>query len=421
MKKIMALFILILCIIPHAYAASPVFAFEDAEYSVQLGFTMKLNPIAQRINGKLTYSWSSSDEKIATVYNGTVKGVSGGIAEITCNAKDIEGNSYKAVCKVMVTVPIKTIKTDKTSITLASAPRTAFYEYKEGDSIKDCYYAYKPNIVIEPEDATYTDLTWSSADAKIASVTDDGVIFGQTAGTTIVTGKAKDGSQRKVQITVTVPKCFVTEDNVTITDPSGATIMYKFANSYKSGITTYSMKQTGKAFSVESISNGSYIDGEMTTLKIRPIKAGNGTVSFIRNGSVVKTINVKVEHSAVYDEISYPPIKVSELLLSQEDSIGKKTQVTCEVFAIEPFVIDEARYMSSMYNGKYSGLLYGKLEEKGQRRYVIIEHAGALLLEVGETYTIYGEVEKFVEYTSETGLVYECPYFVRGHINSENK
>lgn len=418
MKKFLFFLIAFLCVCSLAYAASPILAFEDAEYSVTVGKTVKLKPIAQGIDDKLTYTWTSADESIATVSKGTVKGISGGTVSITCTATDKEGNTYDAECSVLVIVPIKSIKADVKNVTLASSPWGASMLYREGDPLDDCYYAYKPVITIEPENATYKDLEWTSANENIASVTENGIIFGEFAGTTTVTGKAKDGSKKTVQIKVTVPKCFVTEDNITISDPSGVTIMYKHAR-MGSGIFHYSAKNTGKVVLADNSVKCDNMDEDMSAVKFIPIKAGNGTYSFIMNGSTVKTIKIKVEHSAVYDNVSYPKVKVSSLIASPEKSVGTKTQVTGEIIKIEPLAIEGAAARNKNYGGKYSGLIYCMLTENGQRQYAIFEHDVAMLYEVGETYTIFGEVAKIVEYTTETGLVYDCPYFIGGHINYE--
>ena len=67
---------LLLGILPLASSASAIFAFEAPSYDVYVGKTEKVKPVAQGIDGKLTYAWSSSDEKVATVKDGTVKGIS---------------------------------------------------------------------------------------------------------------------------------------------------------------------------------------------------------------------------------------------------------------------------------------------------------------------------------------------------------
>ena len=98
MKKIYFLFVSILCVVMCSIscAENAVFAFEDPEYAVLIGKTLKLEPVAQNIEGKPTYSWSPSDENIATVKNGSVKDIAGGEVTITCTATTKAEETYSA-------------------------------------------------------------------------------------------------------------------------------------------------------------------------------------------------------------------------------------------------------------------------------------------------------------------------------------
>lgn len=387
MKKLVAILLVLLGIfsISFAFADTPIFAFEDAEYSVFVGKTIKPKTVAQGIEGKLTYTYSSSDESVTTVSKGTVKGISAGVATVTCTATDKKGNTYTATCNVTVNIQIKSIKADVKAITLAP----------------DAVNQFEPVITIDPADASIQELEWSSSKPEIAEVADDGTITGMRAGTATVTGKATDGSGKTVKIQVTVPKCYVTEEEITLDTPEGTTLGYLFART--NGFNSYGLKVTGDVVSVDSIDDENGLD----MLKIIPLKAGTGSIAFIHNGRAEKTVKVKVEHSAVYDKVSYPPVAVASLLASQETSIGTKTQVTCEVVKIEE--IEEMQPLG--------GLVYAVVEEKGGRQYVIFEYDEATALEEEKEYTIYGEVASFADYVTDTGLAYVCPYFINGHIN----
>lgn len=392
--------LLFLSFIPLVFAENQVFAFEDAEYSVLVGKTIKPKTVAQGISGKMTYSWSSSDDSVATVKNGAVKGVSGGTATITCTATTTDGDVYTAECSVCVIVPIKSITVEEKSVVLAPSPFG--HHYAEGNE-EHCY-VHRPTITITPADATIQTLEWSSSNNSIATVSKDGTICGQVAaGTATITGKATDGSGKKVQIKVTIPKCYVTEDNITITSPEGVTLGYVHALS--SGSHYLGVKNKGGVVEIDH-----HLEDEdgLDMIRLIPVKAGTGSISFIHNGRSEKTVKIKVEHSAVYDKVSYPPVNVSALIASAENSIGVKTQVTCQVAKIE-----KAEHLHK----KSSGLVYGIVVEKGERYYVVFEYDNAFGLEEGETYTIYGEVSQFIEYVTDTGLVYTCPYFINGHIN----
>ncbi len=414
MKKICFLFVCILCIVMCSIscAENSVFAFEDPEYAVLVGKTLKLKPIAQNIEGKLTYSWSSSDENIATVNNGSVKGIAGGEVTITCTATTKAEETYSASCKVIVNIPIKSITASEKSIEIAPGPFGTSARFLDVDEVDGHYYLYKPTITIAPEDASVQTLEWSSSKPEVADVTEDGIIVGIRAGTATITGKAIDGSGKSVKIKVTVPKCYVTSDNVTIDDPSGVTIGYIFTSA--NGINSYGMKTKGDLVDFD------YLDDvdEMTMLRLIPIKAGSGSISLTHNGRTAATIKIKVEHSAVYDDVSYPAISFSELLSNPEQYINSKTHFTCTIIKTEAKEINLPNSSNNEAKSKYCGLIYGVLEEEGERQYVIFEHDQALLFTPGESYTIYGIISKFVEYQGETGLNYTCPYLIYGHINS---
>lgn len=395
------LFALLLSFVSIANAGGQVFAFEDAEYSVLIGKTIKPKTVAQGIEGKLSYVWSSSDESIATVKKGVVKGISGGSVTLTCTGTAKDGAIYEALCTIHVDIPIQSIKAEQKSVEVALAPLGTSMFYKPGSQTEEHPYMYKPIITITPSDASNQTLKWSSANPSIASVAEDGTIFGESSGTTTITGKATDGSEKSVKIKVKVPSCYVTDDDITITEPEGMKIGYIRGSA--SGFNSYNISTKGKVVTFETLDDA---DG-MDWIQIIPIKAGEGSLSFLRNGKTMRTIKIKVEHSAVYDDVSHPAEKVSTLVASPDSSIGTKTQVKCEVIKIEP-------QESLGYRG---GLVYGMLTENSERYYVVFEYDRATLLEIGETYTIFGEVSKFVEYVTETGLVYNTPYFVGGHIN----
>ena len=120
--------------------------------------------------GEVKVTWSSSDEKIATVDgNGKVTATGAGEATVTAKAGEKE-----ATCKVTVKVPVESISLDKTSLKL-----------KEGASAVLV-------ATVKPDDATAKTVTWSSSDEKIATVDKDGKVTAVKEGTAVITAKAGD-------------------------------------------------------------------------------------------------------------------------------------------------------------------------------------------------------------------------------------
>ena len=149
--------------------------------------TAKLTATVEPADTTDTLVWSSSDDKIATVNNGTVTAVAEGTATITATCGNV-----KAECVVTVEAPIAAtgVTLDKTALTLYV-----------GDTAR-------LTATVEPEDTTIKTIVWTSSDDSV-TVT-DGVVTAAKAGTATVT--ATCGSV-KAECTVTVNA--VTEPTVT--------------------------------------------------------------------------------------------------------------------------------------------------------------------------------------------------------------
>lgn len=180
-------------------AADPVLvetiSLSDTTVCVPIGkaVTVKAVPEPKKATNK-KLSWASSDESIATVKNGQIKGLKSGAAIITVSAED--GSGVAASVDVKVVTPIK--KIIPTEQRLILAPDTM----------------WELSWTIEPDDADVKDIEWSSNSEKIATVDDNGVISAHAVGNCKITGTAKDGSKTKTAIDVRVK-----EHEIVITKP----------------------------------------------------------------------------------------------------------------------------------------------------------------------------------------------------------
>ncbi|WP_408072501.1 CAP domain-containing protein [Butyrivibrio sp. JL13D10] len=107
--------------------------------SIDVGKTIKLS--AKVKPDKTKIAWMSSDTSIATVNNGTVKGISEGETDIVAYAP----NGVKAVCRVTVTDPsitknIKILKSYKPKIKKKSASKKSIILTVEKPSIKNVQF-----------------------------------------------------------------------------------------------------------------------------------------------------------------------------------------------------------------------------------------------------------------------------------------
>ena len=151
-------------------------------------------------------TWSSSDESIATVSKeGLVTSVSEGKAVITVKTAD---GGYTAKCNVEVKVyHPESVKLNKSSIDIPLGETTQL------------------TATIAPDNAENKNVTWSSSDESVATVSNDGLVTSIKEGTTIITVKTEDGG-RTAECTVNV-KIFhaekVTLDKTSVSLMEGGT------------------------------------------------------------------------------------------------------------------------------------------------------------------------------------------------------
>ena len=195
MKRILSFFILSvvfsLIFIQPAFAADPVLvesiSLSDTTVYVPIGKTANVKAVPEpkkATNKKL--SWTSSDESIATVKNGQIKGLKNGKVIITVCAEDNSG--VTASVEVKVVTPVNKIITSEQKLTLA--PDTM----------------WELDWTVEPEEAEIKDIEWTSNNEKVATIDDNGVISAHAVGNCKITGTAKDGSKVKASIDVKVKK-----------------------------------------------------------------------------------------------------------------------------------------------------------------------------------------------------------------------
>ena len=130
-------------------------------------------------------NWTSSNTAIATVSDvGLVKAIGEGETTITAS---VGGKS--ASCKVTVSkkvIPVTSITLNKTTLSM-----------KKGETAT-------LTATVSPSDATDKNITWTSSDVSIASVTQNGLVTANKSGAATITAKAGDKTASCL-VTVTVP------------------------------------------------------------------------------------------------------------------------------------------------------------------------------------------------------------------------
>ena len=122
--------------------------------------------------------WSSSDKTIATVSsNGKITAVSDGKVKIYAH---IDGKKYSKTIKIVDGV---NVSLNKSSASIKVGKKLTLKATTSPSNID-------------------TDLTWSSSNTKVASVSSKGVVKGLKAGTATITVKTSDGNKATCKITV---------------------------------------------------------------------------------------------------------------------------------------------------------------------------------------------------------------------------
>ena len=123
--------------------------------------------------------WSSSDSKVASVTSkGTVTANKKGTAKITAATTD----GKKATCKITVKAAPKSIKLNRTKLTL-----------KKGKTFNLKYTITKN---------TYTTVTYKTSSKKVATVSSSGKVTAKKKGTAVITAATLNGKTAKCKVTV---------------------------------------------------------------------------------------------------------------------------------------------------------------------------------------------------------------------------
>jgi len=154
----------------------------EATATVSKGYSSTLTPTCTpRQPAELI--WTSSNTSVATVSNGTVRGVELGTATITVSTVD---GSRKASCQVSVVQPVTQVSMvySQTGVPVGASRQLA--------------------VKVSPETAYDKSVTWTSSSPSVATVDATGKVTGVARGTTTIRAEARDGSSRYATCSVSV-------------------------------------------------------------------------------------------------------------------------------------------------------------------------------------------------------------------------
>ena len=157
---------------------------DQSAVTIFVGQTACVSPEFTPSNAKATsLEWTSSDESVATVNGGYVKGIKAGSATITGKAQ----GSITATCSVTVkNVEATSFTLDKTEL--------SFYTGQQGATL---------TATVIPGNVTFPEVSWSSSNEAVATVSAKGEVKPVGVGEAVITASLAGGQTATCKVTVT--------------------------------------------------------------------------------------------------------------------------------------------------------------------------------------------------------------------------
>ena len=238
--------------------AEPSLRFEEAEISIPVQYTARVTPVAENVENPraLKYAWTSDDEQIATVQNGTVKGVSAGDAAITCSAELPDGTQLSCSLTAHIVEPVKSVSIQTKANTKVNGGETLALEY-----------------TVQPENATDPSLTWESSDPDIATVDSSGAVTAVSAGKVNITATTNDGSKKQARVQLYVPAMSCETEQLDVTEQEGASFeIGYYGEDWDQNVT---VRVTGDSFAWHTEQTGNTV-----TVHVAGETVGSGKLEF---------------------------------------------------------------------------------------------------------------------------------------------
>ena len=225
-----------------------------------------------------TVTWTSSNATVAYVdQTGKVTTLKGGDATITAKAGD-----KTAICEVNVTASVTSITLNKTTLTLE----------------KGTYEVLTATVL--PEDATDKTVTWSSSDALIASVDQNGKVTALKGGNVTISAKAGEMTATcTVTVVVSVTSVALSQTSLSLEKGQSTTLTATIVPS----------DATDKTI-VWASSNSTVASADQTG-KVTALKGGKATITATASG---KTASCEV---TVTSAVSSVTLNKTELTLEK--------------------------------------------------------------------------------------------------------
>ncbi len=286
----------------YGYSIRPVsssgISLNQTSLSLHIGETALLVATVMLSNdADKTVTWTTSNSSVATVVNGAVTAVSVGNAIITAKA-----GGKSATCNVSVEkedmIPVTSVTLNKTSLNLKKGQNEVL------------------TATVSPDNATDKSVSWSSSDATVSSVDQNGKVTALKSGNVTITAKAGEKSAT-CSVTITTPVESVSLDRTSMNLVEGqATTLVATINPNDADEKT--IEWTTSNASVAMVSNG----------VVTAIAEGNAVVT-AKAGGKSATCSVTVSSSASLSEVPFEDDTIKRLCLINFDGNhdGKITYV----------------------------------------------------------------------------------------------
>lgn len=229
-------------------------------YTIKKGKKIKLKAtVNPKKSTQKKIIWTSSNKKTVTVtQKGTITAKKNGTAIITAKVK---GTNKKAKCKIIVGVPVTSIKLSSTSIMLTEGNSTTLKK------------------TISPSNASVKTVTYASSNKNIVQVNQSGKLTAKKEGVAKITVKTKDGTGKKAVCTVQAKRKITTETdkwNYTLDKSNKIITLKKYVgsdknvtvrNSYEIGGVKYKTRVGELLFCMSSYYKKDVQEGEKSTIE----------------------------------------------------------------------------------------------------------------------------------------------------------
>ncbi len=363
---------------------------EPASVSVVVGESTVLTASVERADAdapeKTELVWSVGDADVAQVSrDGKVTGRKAGSTVVICTARDDPSIFFEAELTVTQNVSSLRLEDYGSNFRLQKGEQRIF------------------PVRINPDDATDPTLSWSSSDPAVASVSANGTVTAEGPGTTEITCTAADHGEKSLSFRVFVPTIVIPFDKASVTEKSG--LEFRFIH-YGNPDDLLIKDLNGGPMEMLCDSGHEAADGGVEyNVTILPNYYGVEDVLIRDLGDPDSAVRITftVEHSAVYDHISYHVLDYEKAMRCPEEIRGNKVLL---VGRIKQVVNDDS--------GKGYNVAVAEGLPKDCMVYVRDPGVGAYdrFFKTGEYIKVYGVADGLLSYISIIGAQEHVPVIV---------